>query len=271
MSWIRTFLVALVGIPATFVLAGWVLVAAVLRLPWAGRHCQPAGRVWARILLRTAGVRVRFEGLETVDWDRPHIVVANHQSWFDVFALAGHLPARYRFAAKEELGRIPIFGPAWKSCGHISVARGDRSQAIESLNEAGERVRTDRLTVIMFPEGTRSADGRLQSFRKGAFVLGIQTGVDIVPMGISGSRRIMPKGSFRIRSGDVVVRIGEPIRSSEWTMPRRNQLRDEARRRVLALVDEPGALPGDPAGPGAASEDPTHHPDSPSSQEESTR
>ncbi|TVP75865.1 MAG: 1-acyl-sn-glycerol-3-phosphate acyltransferase [Gemmatimonadales bacterium] len=288
-SWLRMVFVALVGIPVTFVLASWVLVAAFLRLPWAGRHCQPAGRAWARILLRAASVRVRFEGLEAVDWDQPHIVVANHQSWFDVFALAGHLPARYRFAAKEELGRIPIFGPAWKACGHISVARGNLSRAVDSLNQAGKRVRRDRLTVVMFPEGTRSSDGRLQAFRKGAFVLGIQTGVEIVPVGISGSRRIMPKGTFRIRPGEIVVRIGEPIPTAGREMKERNQLRDEARRRVLGLMDDPGALPGDVSipgphrgpdptsdpGPEAGSGDPSEPPsgasDPPSSHEETRR
>lgn len=245
MSWIRTGLVILVAIPVTAVLAGWVLLSALFRLPWAGRHCKPASRLWARILLRTSGVTVRFEGLEKIDWDEPHIVVANHQSWFDVFALSGHLPARYRFAAKEELGRIPLFGPAWKVCGHISVARGDRSRAIESLNRAGAQVRSDRLTVVMFPEGTRSPDGRLQPFHKGAFVLGIQTGVDLVPVGISGSRAIMPKGSFLVRPGEVVIRIGDPIRSSRWTMRQRNQLRDLAHQKVLELMDDPGAHLGE--------------------------
>jgi 1-acyl-sn-glycerol-3-phosphate acyltransferase len=90
-----------------------------------------------------AGAKVRFEDLEGMDWDRPLVVVANHQSWFDVFALAAYLPAKARFVAKEELGRIPIFGRAWKACGHISVDRSDRKQAVESLQKAGQRVREE--------------------------------------------------------------------------------------------------------------------------------
>jgi len=175
---------------------------------------------------------------EGMDWDRPLVVVANHQSWFDVFALAAYLPAKARFVAKEELGRIPIFGNAWKSCGHISVDRTDRKQAVRSLQEAGQRVREEKLAMILFPEGTRSPDGRLLPFKKGAFVLAIETGVPIVPVGISGTRDVMAKGSFRIRSADITIRVGEPILVEGLGHEKRDVLLRRSRDSVAALIGQ---------------------------------
>lgn len=236
---IRTLWVLGAGAVLTVVCSLRVLVPV-----WLGRRgenvvplCERAGRFWSGGILRMAGVRVRFEGLEKVDWERPQVVVANHQSWFDVFALAAHLPGRTRFVAKEELARIPVFGPAWQACGHISINRKDRNEAISSLDRAGGRVSDEGLVMILFPEGTRSPDGRLQPFKKGAFVLAIKTGVPVVPLGISGSRKIMPKGSFRIRPGEIVIRVGDPIEVDDLARRDRNRLMTESRQRVLRLME----------------------------------
>jgi 1-acyl-sn-glycerol-3-phosphate acyltransferase len=232
---IRTLWVIVAGAVLTVVCSLRVLVPV-----WLGRSavplCERLGRLWSGAILRMAGARVRLEGTEKVDWERPLVVVANHQSWFDVFALAAHLPGRTRFVAKEELARIPVFGPAWQACGHISINREDRHEAISSLDRAGRRVRDEGLVMILFPEGTRSPDGRLQPFKKGAFVLAIETGVPVVPLGISGSRSIMPKGSFRIRPGEIVVRVGDPIEADDLVHRDRNSLMTESRRQVLRLM-----------------------------------
>ena len=173
--------------------------------------CERLTKFWSRAVLSLAGVRVRVTGSDRVDWSQPVVVVANHQSWFDVFALAAWMPGNGRFVAKQELAAIPIFGRAWKACGHISLDRSDRTRAIASLRSVAQRVREEKLAVILFPEGTRSPDGRMQPFKKGAFVLALDTGVPVVPIGISGSREVMPKGSFRIRSGEIELRIGDPL------------------------------------------------------------
>jgi 1-acyl-sn-glycerol-3-phosphate acyltransferase len=239
---IRSALVLVVGAVVTLVLGGWVVVSSLLRLPGTRWCCEAFPRTWARLLLFLSGARVRVEGGERVDWSRPVILVANHQSWFDVFALAAYLPARFRFVAKQELARIPVFGRAWRACGHISVDRGDRGQAIASLEEAGGRIRDERLAVIFFPEGTRSPDGRLRAFKKGAFVLALQTGVPVIPVGIAGSRAIMPKGSFRIRPGEIRVRVGDPLPVEGLTMADRDELVREGRGRVAGLMEDPDAL-----------------------------
>ncbi len=226
----------------TLYLAGRIVLGAILRRPGVPCMCREYPRRWARTLIRWAGARVQVEGLEKVDWDRPMVVVANHQSWFDVFALTANLPANFRFVAKEELSRIPVFGRAWTECGHVSVNRSDRSQAIASLERAAGRIRDESLAVIFFPEGTRSRDGRLRAFKKGAFVLAIQTGVPVIPVGISGSRAVMPKGSFRIRPGLIHIRVGDPIPTRELRHAQRHDLLDRARQAVAGLMEDPDAL-----------------------------
>jgi 1-acyl-sn-glycerol-3-phosphate acyltransferase len=174
---------------------------------------------------------------EVIDPDRPQVLVANHVSWFDVLALAGHVPGPFRFVAKKELEGIPVFGPAWQACGHISIDRQDRARAIESLAVARQRLVEERPTVILFPEGTRSITGELRSFKKGAFVLAIQTGVDVVPAAITGTRAIMRKGSWRIRTGRTIhVYFGEPIPVKGYEMEERNELPARARDSVQLLL-----------------------------------
>jgi 1-acyl-sn-glycerol-3-phosphate acyltransferase len=211
------------------------------------RACDGAARGWAKAIIRAAGVKVRFEGLQHLRTDAPQIVVANHQSWFDVFALAAELPVRYRFVAKKELGEIPVFGRAWLSCGHVSVDRGNREAAIEALDQAWREVREDKLTMILFPEGTRSPDGRLKDFKKGAFVLAVQGQVPVVPMAVTGSRHIMPKGRLRIRSGEIVIRVGEAIDTKGATIRDRNRILKEAWDAIYALKGETEEVTEGPA------------------------
>jgi 1-acyl-sn-glycerol-3-phosphate acyltransferase len=184
-----------------------------------------------------SGVRVVLENEERIDPERAQILVANHQSWFDVLALAGFLPGGYRFVAKKEIEKAPLFGPSLRRCGHIYIDREDRAKALESLARAREILEKERPTVIMFPEGTRSRDGVLQRFKKGAFVLGIQTGVEVVPAAIIGSREVMPKGTLRILPGTITIRFGEPIAVDGTGMEDREQLTRQAHGAVARLLE----------------------------------
>jgi 1-acyl-sn-glycerol-3-phosphate acyltransferase len=198
-------------------------------------RCDEIARAWGSGILWAAGVRVTVEGGESLSADRAQIVVGNHESWFDVFALISHAPTSLRFVAKKELEGIPLFGRAWKSCGHVSVDRSDRAAAIESLELASRQIRDRDLSIMMFPEGTRSKSGDLQRFKKGAFVLAIKAGVPIVPVAVIGSRPIMPKGSYRVRSGEIVIRVGEPIPVDGLSHEDRDALALRARAAVAEL------------------------------------
>ena len=247
---IRTFWVLLVGFFSTIYHAGSV----VFRTHFWRRNlhcaCDKAARGWAQNILWASNVQVKIEGLENLQTDEPQIVVSNHQSWFDVFALAAHLPVRYRFVAKKELGTVPIFGKAWKSCGHVSVDRGNREAAIASLDQAWREIHEEKLTMVLFPEGTRSPDGRLQRFKKGAFVLAIQGQVPLVPVAVVGSRDVMPKGRLRVKSGPITLRIGTPIPTAGSTIRDRNRLLDASKDAIRLLKGDEEA----PISPGSEPE-----------------
>ncbi|MFW6201263.1 MAG: lysophospholipid acyltransferase family protein, partial [Gemmatimonadota bacterium] len=177
---------------------------------------------------------------------------------------------RYRFIAKKELARIPIFGHAWIAAGHISVDRSNRAAAIESLQRAGRLVREDNSSVVIYPEGTRSPTGRMLPFKKGAFMLALHTGIEIVPVAVSGTRAILAKGEWRVRPGPIHVRFGEPVRPQDYGMERREQLIRTVRDRIAAMrtdapEDDGRASKDDPNAPGSTtrgddpSRDPSEH------------
>jgi 1-acyl-sn-glycerol-3-phosphate acyltransferase len=167
-------------------------------------------------MLRAAGVRVRVHGRERLgDGQTGCVFAANHVSWFDVFALAATLP-RYSFVAKAELMRIPIFGRGARAVGTIPIERDNRKSAFASYDVAAGIVRSGR-PVVVFPEGTRGTSYAIRPFKKGPFVLAIAAGVPIVPLIIHGTIAVMPKGSWRIRSGVVDVHVLEPVSTANAT------------------------------------------------------
>ena len=208
--------------------------------PNASCVCERSGRSWARMVMKLASVDVALENEGVLDPDRPQILVANHQSWFDVLALIAGVPGKTVFVGKKELRKVPIFGPATAACGHIFIDRGDRRQSVGSLEVAKQKLNEASPTVVMFPEGTRSADGVLQRFKKGAFVLAIQAGVDIVPAAIFNTRDIMPKGTLKIRGGHTInVRSPQPPPVAGLTMDDRNELTERAWQAVKELQASP--------------------------------
>ncbi|MEX2281890.1 MAG: lysophospholipid acyltransferase family protein [Gemmatimonadota bacterium] len=193
---------------------------------------------WGKSIIWASLIKVEAQGLEHLRMDQPQIVASNHQSWFDVFSLAAKLPKKFRFVAKEELSRIPLFGRAWRICGHISVNRSDRLQAIRILGHWGDVVRNDNSIIVIFPEGTRSATGELLPFKKGAFMLALHTHVDIVPTAVIGSSRVLPKGDWRVRKGRIIVRFGEPIPTVGYTEKNREELVALVRERIQQLKQQ---------------------------------
>jgi len=219
---------ALFGVPAT-------LAAFVDR---SGEASMWFGRRWVETVLWTCGIRVRAEGLENVDPGQPCILMSNHESVFDIAALMTTAPTSIRFVAKRELAWIPLFGWALALSGHVLIDRGNRTRAIQRLERAAERIRRGT-SVIVFPEGTRSPDGRLRSFKKGGFHLAIAAQVPVVPVTVSGSHRIAPKRSLRIESGEIKVVYGKPIST--------RGMRREDRELLAKLVREGIEAGYDPA------------------------
>jgi 1-acyl-sn-glycerol-3-phosphate acyltransferase len=211
---IRSAWVALNLALATLFFGIIAIIGSLLRI--RGRLYYWATQQWSRAVLWASNVPVFAHGMRRIDWNRPQVLVSNHVSFYDVFALAGILPAPYAFVAKKELERIPFFGMAWKAAGHISVDRSDRARAVQSLRHAAESIRTQRSTVIIFPEGTRSLTGTMLPFKKGAFMLASEAGVPVIPVIVRGSAEIQRPGSLRIHPREVHVHFGDPLDPSDF-------------------------------------------------------
>ena len=216
------------GIPATIWYATWIAWAVYRNAANADRVCAEVPRAWSRLMLRIAGVCVEIEAAENIDSGTPQVVVANHTSWFDPLALAGFCPGLYVFVAKKELARVPFLGMAVGACGHIYIDRGDRDLALGSLWIARQRLEDDGPSIIMFPEGMRSATGELRPFKKGAFVLAIQARAEVVPTAVIGSRDVMRKRRILVRAGVIRIRFWTPIPVHSYDFEHRDELADRA-------------------------------------------
>jgi 1-acyl-sn-glycerol-3-phosphate acyltransferase len=218
----------------TIVFALWAIIVSFFDRTGRLVHCYSA-IPWAKLILWVCGVRVQVEGLENLDVQVPRIYLSNHQSAFDIFALLAHLPVNFKFILKQELMKIPILGLAMRRARYIAIDRADPRKALRSMKEAAQRVRKGA-SVLIFPEGTRSKDGRLQPFKKGGFHLAIMSGCDLVPIAILNSRDIIPKGSFQIKKGTFKMRIGEPIRTDGYSKKDIDRLMDQAREAMIRLL-----------------------------------
>jgi 1-acyl-sn-glycerol-3-phosphate acyltransferase len=196
-----------------------------------GNGSHLVGRLWSRIMLFAGGVKVQVEGLDNINPKEAYVFAANHQSQFDIFTILGHLPTQFRWLAKKELFRIPILGAAMKGAGYIPIDRNNRKEAFKSIDLAASKVR-EGTSVVIFPEGTRSLDGKLQFFKKGGFHLAIKSRRPIVPVSISGAFSILPKKGFRVRPQLVKVYVGEPVPTEGVTPQNRAWLISEIRRRI---------------------------------------
>lgn len=176
----------------------------------SGNIPHRVARLWGKIQLRITGTRVRVQGLENIDPRKSYILVSNHQSNFDIFSLLGYLPLQFRWTAKAELFRIPFMGWAMTRTGYIPIERDSPKKAYRSLLRAAEVVRNGT-SVIIFPEGTRSPDGKLQPFKKGVFLIALKSQAPILPITIQGASRIMRKGDWRIHPGEVQIQIDPSI------------------------------------------------------------
>ena len=211
---IRTAWFLFNAVLATLFYGSIIFAAAIVR--HRGGIYGWVARQWSGALLWAAGVDIRIHGLDEVDWSRPKVIVCNHVSGFDVLALAVTIPVPYHFVAKTELERVPVFGPAWKLAGHVSIDRDNRQKAIASLRRAAELIREDGGAIVIFPEGTRSRTAELKPFKKGAFVLATQGRLPILPAAVIGSEEITPPGPFRIRSGTFDLFYGESISTDAY-------------------------------------------------------
>jgi 1-acyl-sn-glycerol-3-phosphate acyltransferase len=196
-----------------------------------GRVVHRYARLWGKTALLANRVKVKVEGIEDLGEEGPYIFMSNHQGSYDIFALLGHLPFQFKWLAKKELFSIPFFGWTMAAAGYISIDREGTRETVDAMNEAAQKIR-DGMSVVIFPEGSRSSDGTIQPFKKGGFTLAIKSKVPIVPVAIAGSREIMPKDKLTVMPGEIRMRIDHPIETRNYALKDRKSLMENVRETI---------------------------------------
>jgi len=203
-----------------------------------GRTQHAIARLWARILLAVSGAHARVEGLEKLPPNTSCVLVANHASYMDIPAVLALIPLQIRFFAKKGLFRLPLLGGHLRRAGHLPVVRENPRASMKSLTEGARLVRERGVSVLLFPEGGRSP-AALREFKEGAAYLAIKAGVPVVPIGIIGTRELLPMRSFHVRPHPVTLRIGDPIPTDGLKLDARGELNQELRCQVEKLIANP--------------------------------
>ncbi len=207
-----------------------------------GRRAHNVARLWARVLLWLPGVKVRVEGLEKISPQGSYVFVANHLSYMDTPLALAHVPVQFRFLAKKSLFKIPFIGYHLARAGHIAVERSDARASLRSMAEAARIVKERGVSVLVFPEGGRSP-GPMRDFKEGAAYIAIKAGVPAVPVGLVGTREVLPMNSLLVRRGLVVLRIGDPLPTAGLDLHDHRKLTAELRERVVELTSPPSPSP----------------------------
>jgi 1-acyl-sn-glycerol-3-phosphate acyltransferase len=220
-------LTVLFGVPAIF--------AALV--PPRGDWFLRFARGWARSVLAVAGISVRGLHLEKAERGKSVVVVANHESFCDILVLLATLPMQVRFLAKRSVFRVPVLGWSIAAAGFVPVDRGDRARGAATVETALERLEGGR-SLVIFPEETRTRNGELLPFKRGAAHLALKSGLHLLPIGIAGTFRILPRGTWEIRPGPVVVSVGNPIDVAGRPLRDRDAVTATVRDEIGKLQDE---------------------------------
>jgi 1-acyl-sn-glycerol-3-phosphate acyltransferase len=181
-----------------------------------GKRQHWCARRWCQLIARTVGARVRVHGAQHIEPGASYVFLSTHQSYMDIPAMLGYLPAQLRIAAKKVLFRIPFMGWHLTRAGHIPIDRSSTQNAVSSMQKAAGYL-TRGICAFVFPEGTRSRDGYLHKFKKGGFKLAMQAGVPIIPITIVGSRQVLPPDSIIFRPGPIDMYVDAPIQTNGLT------------------------------------------------------
>ena len=220
-------LTVLFGVPAIF--------AALV--PPRGDWFLRFARGWARSVLAVAGISVHALHPERAERGKSVVVVANHESFCDILVLLATLPIQVRFLAKRSVFRVPVLGWSIAAAGFVPVDRGDRARGAATVEAALRRLRGGR-SLVIFPEETRTRDGSLLPFKRGAAHLALKSGLPLLPVGVAGTFRILPRGTWEIRPAPVVVAVGDPIDVAGRSLRERDAVTAEAREAIAALREE---------------------------------
>jgi 1-acyl-sn-glycerol-3-phosphate acyltransferase len=217
---------------STLVIGTTIVPIALAGFPvWASRVL---GRLWARTNMAVSLIEVSVIGAHKVDPSRSYVIVANHQSLVDIYVLYGHL-RDIKWVMKKELRAIPVLGAACEAMGHIIIDRSNTEAAVQSINDARAHIR-DGISIVFFPEGTRSRNGELGTFKKGAFRLAQELGIPVLPLTIHNTHRVLPSDTTDIVPDKVRLEFNEPIETTALSSDDIAQLTAQSRETILAAL-----------------------------------
>jgi 1-acyl-sn-glycerol-3-phosphate acyltransferase len=218
-----------------------------------GKHVYRINQLWSWLFLRIAGISLKTAGLNHIDANGKYVFMVNHQSNVDIPVLINSLTQfQLRWIAKKELLWVPFFGWAMWASKHIAIDRTNPLGAVKTLERAKERIAAG-ISVVVFPEGTRSRDGKLLRFKKGGFLLAVQTGTPIVPVTINGSGALLPSGDWRLRPGTIEVTLGPSITVEGYQPGNLRLLSEQVRERIAEHLRPMGKSPAETTAPPSSS------------------
>ena len=193
-------------------------------------------RAWGQRWLTMSGSHLTVSGLEGLDTDRAYVIVSNHLSAYDVFSHFVALPIPIRYLAKTELFRIPVFGSALRATGMVEVNRSAHGGGLHQINAAAAAATDAKRSIMVYAEGTRSRDGVMRPFKKGAFRIAVSLRLPILPVAVTGSREVWTPGTLRIAPGNVHVHAFAPIETKDCTSADVDALCDRTRQMIYEHV-----------------------------------
>ena len=194
----------------------------------SGNQSHKVAALWSRLICEWNGIRVEVSGAENILVDQPQIFIANHQGYYDIFALAGYLAVQLRWVSKAVLFRVPFMGWAMRAASYIPVERNNRKQSYQAFLNTLEAINAGS-SIVVFPEGTRSEDGNIGVFKKGSQLLAQRAKVPMVPVTIVGTRDIIRKGSMLFHPGTVRIIISPCIALEEKDAKKGDEILQEIR------------------------------------------
>ena len=219
------------AVMGTFSLLGSVLDA-------SGRWQHGCARIWSRLILKTSRIAVQVEGLENIRPGEAAIFCVNHPSAMDIPILFVHLPVQFRFLAKKNLFHVPFLGWHLRRSGHVPVDREHPQSAMKSFEQAVRKIH-DGNSMLLFPEGGRSRDGRLRPFKRGSFLLAVQAAAPVIPITLNGTRAVLPPNSLHIHPGRPEMIVHAPIETRGLAPKDIPQLSDKVRQQIEARYRSP--------------------------------
>ncbi len=202
-----------------------------------GRLPAAVASRWAKFLLRASGVAVNVDGLQHIDPNGSYVFMANHTSYIDTPVVLANICVQFRFLAKRGLFQIPFLGTHLSRAGHIPVPREDPRAAVKTLQLAAETIQQKKISLLIFPEGGRSPDGVLASFKEGGAYIAIRAGVPVVPLILLGGRHVLPYGGAVVQSGKISMHILPPIETAGMSLKDRGRLTEQVRNLLLSQLN----------------------------------